>query len=250
MGKVGKLACMTVGLFGALYGVVTLKQQLGESAAPTDLSLEAEPTISESSPLSRNRVSHQPTILRHHPRQESSERGALYQERAAGGIESSEPEPFSPIVPAVPHQSNTPASTGAWPAENQQPTQFPARQTQSISATAAPHSLAPQMLEQATALTSGATAIPTPAPPVTVWRTAPNDSLWDISVARYGTGVYYHALFALNRSRIPRPDRLPAGIELETPDKSVLFAKYPHLCRVPDELPAVAGRPESQNPVR
>jgi nucleoid-associated protein YgaU len=65
--------------------------------------------------------------------------------------------------------------------------------------------------------------------------TRANDSLWMISERAYGVGLYYRALFAFNRDRVARPDRIEPGIELVTPPVDQLRRLYPDLC------PAAAG---------
>ncbi|MBW3596842.1 MAG: hypothetical protein KY475_06145 [Planctomycetes bacterium] len=59
----------------------------------------------------------------------------------------------------------------------------------------------------------------------------PNDSYWSISQRVYGTAKYFQALFEHNRRICPQPDRLPAGVTLETPPQEVLQRSYPELLR-------------------
>ncbi|RMG35037.1 MAG: LysM peptidoglycan-binding domain-containing protein, partial [Planctomycetota bacterium] len=45
----------------------------------------------------------------------------------------------------------------------------------------------------------------------------PGDTYWTISKRVYGTSRYYRALAEWNRSRVPRADRLRAGVRIATP---------------------------------
>jgi nucleoid-associated protein YgaU len=60
--------------------------------------------------------------------------------------------------------------------------------------------------------------------------TVANDSLWTISERAYGNGLFYQALFALNRDRVLRPDRIAPGIEILTPPLAELRQRFPNLC--------------------
>ena len=80
---------------------------------------------------------------------------------------------------------------------------------------------------EATGHFEGATAVS--QKPVT-YLTEADDSFWQISHLRYGVGDYYLALFAHNRDRVGRPDRLQAGVVLSTPAIAELRRLYPDLC--------------------
>ena len=73
-----------------------------------------------------------------------------------------------------------------------------------------------------------------------IYITRPNDSFWTISEERYGSGVFYIALYVHNRARIESPDRIPADIALETPTLEELRHRYPQHC--PDNDPSTRDR--------
>ncbi len=63
------------------------------------------------------------------------------------------------------------------------------------------------------------------------YTTVADDSFWNISKRIYdGEGRYFKALYYHNRNRIERPDRISAGIELDTPPLAELKRLYPDLC--------------------
>jgi len=56
------------------------------------------------------------------------------------------------------------------------------------------------------------------------------DSYWTIAERFYGAGTYYQALAEYNRSRIPRPEQLRVGDQLQIPSREELQQAYPQLC--------------------
>jgi nucleoid-associated protein YgaU len=58
-----------------------------------------------------------------------------------------------------------------------------------------------------------------------------SDSFWTISQRVYGTGRYFQALYEYNRRLCPQPDRLPAGVTIETPEPYLLERAFPELFR-------------------
>jgi nucleoid-associated protein YgaU len=58
----------------------------------------------------------------------------------------------------------------------------------------------------------------------------PNDTLWSISEKVYGTGGYFKAIAAHNRSSLPRSDQLSVGMRVAVPPAQELEQKYPSLC--------------------
>ncbi|MFQ5734300.1 MAG: LysM peptidoglycan-binding domain-containing protein [Planctomycetaceae bacterium] len=58
----------------------------------------------------------------------------------------------------------------------------------------------------------------------------PSDNYWTISRKAFGTGVYYHALAAYNRHRIPDPKKMRPGMKVLVPTVDVLAARFPALC--------------------
>jgi nucleoid-associated protein YgaU len=80
---------------------------------------------------------------------------------------------------------------------------------------------------------------PLPKPAATSVVTEDNDSLWKISERVYGHGHFYKALFLHNQALVPRPDRLPPGIELATPSSETLQQLYPAECTSLPKQPAL-----------
>ncbi|HID24138.1 MAG TPA: LysM peptidoglycan-binding domain-containing protein [Planctomycetaceae bacterium] len=56
-----------------------------------------------------------------------------------------------------------------------------------------------------------------------------NDTFWTISKRVYGTARYFQALALFNKHRVPDPQRMRPGTEIETPDVDVLKARFPQL---------------------
>jgi nucleoid-associated protein YgaU len=64
-------------------------------------------------------------------------------------------------------------------------------------------------------------------------RTTTDESLWSISLAYYGRGSYFRALYEHNRRRIVRPDQLEPNVLIEIPSTEELRHWYPALCPAP-----------------
>ena len=64
-------------------------------------------------------------------------------------------------------------------------------------------------------------------------RTGADESLWSISLAYYGRGSYFRALYEHNRRRIVRPDQLEPNVLIEIPSTGELRHWYPALCPAP-----------------
>jgi hypothetical protein len=235
MGKLVKLICLGVGLLLMLYGIATLRGKLEHSSGrPASLSVGNDRR--ESRPVSQFQISHQPTILEAKPtgvREGTS--SPRYREQMVGSAEDAarESAPSFPIQPAVPfpttegHQDHGASPRFDVPMEDARvPPPLPGETA------GAPNRLAEEVASTATHLQDFRQDRwpEEPAANPTIWETRDDDSLWDISVARYGRGDYYHALFAHNRARIQRPDRLARGLLLETPAVEVLAKRFPQLC--------------------
>jgi nucleoid-associated protein YgaU len=76
-----------------------------------------------------------------------------------------------------------------------------------------------------------------------VYTVQPNDTLWSISEKVYGTGGYFKALAAHNRSSLPRSDRLSVGMQVAVPGIEELERNYPSLCPKPRKSALVSPRP-------
>lgn len=74
----------------------------------------------------------------------------------------------------------------------------------------------------------------------------PGDTLWSISEKVYGTGGYFKALGAANRSSLPRSDKLTVGNQLAVPPTTDLERDYPSLC--PKQRKSALVRPKSTPP--
>jgi nucleoid-associated protein YgaU len=73
----------------------------------------------------------------------------------------------------------------------------------------------------------------------------PNDNFWSISRKRYGAGRYYLALAQHNLQAIPDEKRMKPGIEISTPEISVLEQRYAALIpspAQPDPAPTVVKK--------
>ena len=73
----------------------------------------------------------------------------------------------------------------------------------------------------------------------------PNDNFWSISRKRYGAGRYYLALAQHNLQVIPDEKRMKPGIEISTPEISVLEQRYAALIpspAQPDPAPTVVKK--------
>lgn len=54
-----------------------------------------------------------------------------------------------------------------------------------------------------------------------------HDSFWSISERVYGSGVYFRALYELNKATTPQPDDLHPGRRIDTPALAELQQKFP-----------------------
>lgn len=57
----------------------------------------------------------------------------------------------------------------------------------------------------------------------------PGDSYWTIARIQYGSGRYHAALREYNRARLPEPERLLPGTQLQIPPVELLESQYPAL---------------------
>ena len=223
MKSVSKLAMMAAGLAVAVAAVVVLRNRLetGSPASPDLLAIESKSASEQGQPASTPKVSHQPRILQAKPFVRHENASPPYREMKAESLKTTAAK-----IPLQP----SPAQSGvSWP--NSISPDFNGT-AQPPSDPQAPNPLAEGLLESAIQLPTGPSGgWPAEQPPATeTWTTQENDSLWDISVARYGTGGFYHALFVQNRTRIHRPDRIEGGVLLETPSASILRERFPELC--------------------
>ena len=74
----------------------------------------------------------------------------------------------------------------------------------------------------------------------------PGDTLWSISEKVYGTGGYFKALGARNRSSLPRSDKLTVGTQIAVPPTAELERDYASLC--PKQRKSALVRPKSAPP--
>jgi nucleoid-associated protein YgaU len=74
----------------------------------------------------------------------------------------------------------------------------------------------------------------------------PGDTLWSISEKVYGTGGYFKALGARNRSSLPRSDKLTVGTQIAVPPTAELERDFASLC--PKQRKSALVRPKSAPP--
>jgi nucleoid-associated protein YgaU len=221
MNQGGRILLLGSSVVLLLVGVVCLRQQIGPMhAPPAFVPADAQP----------GGDARQPTILTADP---SSELGppATGPWREPDGLPvrglDGSPGPSYPINPDA-HGDRFPIPVDpvrppvSVPLSDERPRDWP------------PGGPAPGEAWLSGEIGGGAAAIggerlePSAAPygPATV-TTVLNDSLWWISERVYGSGLHYLALFACNRERIARPDRIVAGVELLTPPVEELRRQYP-----------------------
>jgi hypothetical protein len=230
MNNGGRIVLLGSAVVLLLVGVVCLRQRLGRGDAPPAF------VPGSASDGSTGGSANQPTILSADPRTE---------------LENAQPNPWrepSAHPSAVPRSALQPT----FPINADHP---PSAQPQIISPPTYPSPVPPGTPElrgiPQTTFPSPADAGPQAAqaksfprggdqqpvvhaprdgvrPHCIITRT--NDSLWMISERAYGVGLYYRALFAFNRDRVARPDRIEPGIELVTPPVDQLRRLYPDLC--------------------
>ena len=228
MQRVALFAIIVVGL---LLGLVALNRgRLNVHNGGVRASMEAAPAEQAPPDNQPPTVRRQPTIL--HARRETIEdhgqveRSPNSQEwRQPGALISGQPAlELNPVVP-VPSQSSRPTSVPT-PARPDARPPLPRGLPENSADSFRQNRPAPE----ATGHFEGATAVS--QKPVT-YLTEADDSFWQISHLRYGVGDYYLALFAHNRDRVGRPDRLQAGVVLSTPAIAELRRLYPDLCPPP-----------------
>ncbi|MEX0978033.1 MAG: LysM peptidoglycan-binding domain-containing protein [Pirellulales bacterium] len=76
-----------------------------------------------------------------------------------------------------------------------------------------------------------------------MYTVQPNDTLWSISEKVYGTGGYFKAIAAHNRSGLPRSDRLTVGTKVAVPPAGELEEHFPELC--PKQRKSVLVKPRA-----
>ncbi len=79
-----------------------------------------------------------------------------------------------------------------------------------------------------------------------MYTVQPGDTLWSISEKVYGTGGYFKALAARNRSMLPRSDKLTVGTQVAVPPTTDLERDYPALC--PRQRKSALVRPQAIPP--
>ncbi len=72
----------------------------------------------------------------------------------------------------------------------------------------------------------GPTAARSPSPRSPVYLVEQTDTYWSISKKLYGTPRFFQALAEHNRDRVPQPEQLRAGVELQTPPAEELVEQY------------------------
>lgn len=251
MRTAARIASLSIILVVLAAALVQLRQRLGAPPAPP-ASLSGPQDESWQTAAPKTRLTRQPTILQARPAPAENSPAEPSSPRYWGTTGADLPQPteqppeaFFPIGHAlsgraleypdaelgrrelarVPDARRTlPAPAGSQAAEPQQPV------SDNLRSPPPPGELA---------------SLPAPAaqpeiPPCI--RTEPGDSLWKISERLYGAGIYYRALYVHNRDRIPRPDQIPAGIEILTPSPAELRSLYPDLCpREPNSLRATSS---------
>ncbi len=222
-------------------GIFATRQFQEPAAPPAEIRAAAVPSGEEATLAERTQL---PTILRAKP---VSDTGLSASPRYASQ-EGSEPQPVSPQFDqgptrGYPPRAGEPAGTFVAaggppsgttsppvetppPGDSQQPgtPAFPQQPGAgwSIKGDADPAATQPRLPVHAG-----------PARHATTYVTRADDSFWYISKRVYdGQGRYFKALYYHNRDRIERPDKIPAGIEIETPPLADLQRRYPDLCGI------------------
>jgi hypothetical protein len=218
MNQSGRIVLLSSSVVLLIIGVVCLKQRLGYQESPPVF----VPGDVTNGPSVDHRVTRQPTILSTEPGSESS---------SSMHPSWHDPDSFPArnLAPAPQAQPTFPINNEASPNDKFKPWEessstqleapFGENATQPDERPAPP---LPEVLPNAT------------RQPVVI--TKQDDSLWTISEQTYGQGGYYRALFAVNKDRIPRPDRIQAGTEIQTPPLEELRQLYPDLCPTSRDL--------------
>ncbi len=79
-----------------------------------------------------------------------------------------------------------------------------------------------------------------------MYTVQPGDTLWSISEKVYGTGGFFKALAARNRSSLPRSDKLTVGSQVAVPPSEELERDFPSLC--PKQRKSALVQPRSLPP--
>jgi nucleoid-associated protein YgaU len=213
-------------LFGAVvllvFGVVCLKQQISPSASSQALH-PGDPTMSSK---------HEPPLALQPP--------AL--------LSASPDDPLSAKpIPLEDELHRAPPLTNAHPEEKNRRDIVPAGYQELFSPRASafddsPPANEPSLSPNADVVLhppAGAATLPAELPGEvngpTAIVTLADDSLWKISERIYGRGDYSKALYMHNRPLLPRPDRIPSGVQLSAPAADELRRLYPDAC--PRALP-------------
>lgn len=208
-------------LFGAVvllvFGVVCLKQRIGQSPAPPAF----VPGSDEEASRFRKQPADQPTIL-------AAEQGTEHEVANHSNLREVNPlrlndDSLPPLdVPIKTTAPELPRYRPAQPIEAAPPVNSNNDVTDDRAAA---------ILHPPVGIASDSADEPAEVPPTSV-VTVSNDSLWLISQRVYGRGDYYKALFLHNRAAVERPDRLAAGIEISTPNVAQLQQLFPDACPV------------------
>lgn len=272
MGGFAKIAVMVVSVVLALVAVITLRRELGQSqGTPAEMSGTVGQRANE------QRVTHQPTILQAKPSDgRSNDMSPMFQEQSPDAGPSVRPIPL-PLRERYDRLQGAPESgfhaapsagelftppreldegmrrTGAELATGAEPSAWTTDANGSKATYSRPWQRLPNINDPSTPVANAAgldsdnvngegVAWPTVRATAATYVTQANDSLWNVSLARYGSGEYYKALFQHNRVRIHRPDRIEPGIVIETPDLQELQKLYPNLCPRNTISPATGDR--------
>lgn len=82
-----------------------------------------------------------------------------------------------------------------------------------------------------------------PGPRGDTYVVEPNDNFWKISRKMYGTARYFQALTRHNSTRAIDPHNLRPGMQVSTPTKEILLARYPELIDLHPAEATTATRP-------
>ena len=215
MNSLGRISLLLGALVLVVFGVVCLKQQFGSTETPS-----SESTGSELATDFRDPASQQPTVLSVEPYPDHNiTYGDRPPELSPVPVDANQPEPFSlPVnatLPEVPRER-----PAYWGDVHTETTVAPSGYR------TAPAAIAPAPAEFIPSSHDKPLTATVPEKTTTV----ADDSLWKIAERAYGRGEFYKALFLHNRALLPRPDRIPAGIEIATPSIEDLRLLYPNEC--------------------
>ncbi|MDP6557109.1 MAG: hypothetical protein QGF59_15010 [Pirellulaceae bacterium] len=243
---------MVGGLALVVAGVIyAIKQLNGRSAPPAEI---APATLtSDNSPATRSRT-HFPTILRAKPVTEAAPTVSPRYAPRDATLPRSDLVPRDGLVPRDDLQFDKvpvgryPSPTGLPPSTSPPTTRppitspvdrsevSPSRRDPQAGGAVSPAFSEPTAVDEPSSLPTVSDSESTdvrPAARPTTYVTVAHDSFWNISKLCYGgESRYFKALYFHNRSRILRPDQIPAGIEIETPPPAELLRLYPELCQL------------------